>query len=224
MPHFIGNQIQHCHGQPLQIRKKHGKINISQVIQNDLFYPLVGGHLTFGRVTFHHPKKITKNCQVRRLNTWLWPLYTFQPAVGSNKLLGGSSDWNGPQKPQANVLENQIRPTNPNASQQKFVWTLFRMTLLLFKTPLETRLLQPFPRLLFASPTLFRNTLPQDIVNTLYNTSPQLTLHSCSLQYFSSTLQRSSLAILYNSFQHCSTTPFSKACYNTLLILYNTLR
>ena len=68
------------------------------------FYPLFGGHLTFGRVTFHHPKKITKNCQVRRLNTWLWPLYTFQPAVGSNKLLGGSSDWNGPQKPQANVL------------------------------------------------------------------------------------------------------------------------
>ncbi len=33
----------------------------------DLLIPfdhLVGGHLTFERVTFHHPKKGTKNCQV----------------------------------------------------------------------------------------------------------------------------------------------------------------
>ncbi len=79
------------------------------------------------------------------------------------------------------------------------------------------------PRLLFSSPTLFRNTLPRDSFNTLYNTSPQLTIHSCSLQHFSTTLQRSSPALLYNSFQRCSTTPFSKAYYNTLLLLYDTL-
>ena len=180
-----------------KLGKNMEKKNISQVIQNDHFHPLVGGHLTFGRMTFHS-QKITKNCQVRRLNTWLWPLYTFQPAVSDpNKLLGGSSDWNGPQKPQANVLgKNQIRPTNPNASQRKFVW-LFRMTLLLFKTPRNTaptNLSQGFSSLLqHFSETLF----PKTFFKTLYNTSPQLTttLLQPAILLFNSTTLFSSTSV-----------------------------
>ena len=36
------------------------------------FHQLVGGHLTFERVTNHHPKKVTKKCQVCILFTFLY--------------------------------------------------------------------------------------------------------------------------------------------------------
>ena len=35
-----------------------------QVIQSDLFYPLVGGHQQPLKGSLNHPKKVTKNCQV----------------------------------------------------------------------------------------------------------------------------------------------------------------
>ena len=31
---------------------------------------IVGGHLTFERVTNHHPKKVTKNCQGVIFSRW----------------------------------------------------------------------------------------------------------------------------------------------------------
>ena len=214
----MGNQIQHYHGQPFSARCPPGCGHCTRssppwdptsswaahLLEMGLKKQLCGKtrSIRMARKSAKISVKIISICfawhilHVENSNAFL-PVKTIHLANTS------------PQNPSPTLLSNTfLQHASIRFSCSKLLSNTF---------------LQPSPRLLFSSPTLFRNTLPRDSFNTLYNTSPQLTIHSCSLQHFSTTLQRSSPALLYNSFQRCSTTPFSKAYYNTLLLLYDTL-